>query len=72
MSMELTEERSPFGGFTTEIKDGKFAEWGKYRHEHIPSGKCIAWAHKNWNLLDIHEKLIATVPGKLRPVKYLS
>lgn len=62
--MDLSEDRQPYGGFSTEIEHGRAASL------HVPHGGCISWAYKQWSTQNIAEKMIATAPGMLRPVRH--
>lgn len=62
--MTITQDRQIYGNFTTEIP-----EHGK-PSLHVPSGYCIHWAYRQWNDLTLAEKIVATIPGMLRPVRY--
>ena len=56
--MDLTVDRQTYGGFSTDAD-----------HEHIPDGECLNWAYKR-STLTVVEDFIATVPGKLGPLKH--
>lgn len=65
VSMDLTENRVTYGGFSTELENG-----GIGKSLHIPSGHCVEWADGRWSGDDLARKLIATIPGMLRPVRH--
>jgi hypothetical protein len=64
--MELTENRTPYGGFLTELETG-----GKAKSLHMPSGRCSEWADAGWSPGDnLVRTLIATIPGMLGPFRH--
>jgi len=63
--MELATEGRPYGSFATALEGGGVVSL------HIPSGQCVEWASKSWlGENNIYEKMIATVPGALGPVRF--
>jgi hypothetical protein len=66
LCMDLTEKRKPYGGFKTELHGVKI-DGGRH---HIPDGDCRRWAYMDWTTLTIAQKALATIPGKLRPVRH--
>ncbi len=63
--IDLTENRRPYGGFITEIKND-----GSGGSLHVPSGRCAEWADGGWSGDDLARKVIATIPGALRPIRH--
>jgi hypothetical protein len=61
---DLTEDGERFGYFVTEIENGQD------RSLHVPHGECLKWAYRRWTLLNTAEKVLATIPGMLRPVRH--
>lgn len=64
IQVDLTEDGDPYGGFVTEIENGGD------KSVHIPHGECLKWAFRSWTLLNTAEKILATIPGKLRPIRH--
>lgn len=63
--MNLAENKQTYyGGFATEVENGK------RKTEHVPFGHCLEWADLPWDDANKERKIIATVPGQLRPVRY--
>jgi hypothetical protein len=65
--VDLTENRKPYGGFLTERDND-----GTIKSLHVPSGHCIEWADGGWSGDNLARKLIATIPGLLRPIRHSS
>jgi hypothetical protein len=63
ISLNLTKETQAYGGFRTEFDQGSATLL------HVPFGFCRDWAAKGWTGENIAEKMIATVPGTLGPVR---
>lgn len=64
IQMNLAEDGEPYGSFVTQV------ESGKDQSLHIPYGECLKWAYRKWTLLNSAEKILATIPGMLRPVRH--
>ena len=57
--MGLTQERRPFGGFSTIIESGSVVTL------HKPDGRCREWVTRGWIGHPIEEKVVATIPATL-------
>lgn len=64
IQIDLTEDGEPYGSFVTEIENGE------NKSVHVPRGECLKWAYRQWTLLNTAEKILATIPGMLRPVRH--
>ncbi len=60
--MAITENKQPYGEFASEIENGAV------NLLHIPSGHCLEWTDGGWSGGDLYRKMIATIPGMLRPI----
>jgi hypothetical protein len=64
VSLNLTMDKQPYGSFNTEFNHGRATSL------HVPSGRCVEWADKRWIEGNIEEKMIATVPSTLGPIRH--
>jgi len=59
VNLRLTENRNPFGGFTTKVEAGSLVV------HHKPNGQCREWVTRGWIGHPIEEKVISTIPNTL-------
>ena len=64
VSLNLSRDKQPYGSFHTEFNHGSASSL------HVPSGRCVEWADERWSGENIEEKMIATVPGTLSPIRH--